>query len=88
MPDALLVLNVDFEISDKDYSTLGSDAFPATTELPRLHVTLHYVDAILLIERDARYLVETHYVVLSNKTALATCVIDEHSCDSCLASRN
>ena len=59
MADALLVLHIDLEIAHQDDGSIGPDALLATRELAALHVALHDVDAVLLIERDARDLIET-----------------------------
>src|ERR1700736_4375710 len=71
MADALLVLHVDFKISDQDDRSIGPDALATARELAALHVALHDVDAVALIERDARDLIEAYHVVLADEAALA-----------------
>ena len=51
--------NVDVEVADHDDAAIGADALLAPAELAGLHVALHDVDAILLVERDAGDLVES-----------------------------
>ena len=43
---------------------LGADALRAAAELAGLHVSLHDVDAVLLVEGDAGDLIEADDVVL------------------------
>ena len=78
MTDALLILNVNVEISHHYDASNASYAFLSSAELPGFHIALHDVDAVSLIEGHARNLVETHYVVLSDQTPLASAVVDEH----------
>ena len=65
--DALLVLDVDVEVADHDDAAVGADALRAAAELARLHVALHDVDAVLLVEGDAGDLVEADDVVLARR---------------------
>ena len=51
--DALLVLDVDVEIAHQHDGPIRADALLATRELAALHVALHDVDAILLVEGNA-----------------------------------
>lgn len=88
MSDALLVGDVDVEVADEHDRAVGADGFTAAGELARLHVALHDVDAVFLVERDARDFVEAHDVVLGDEAALAGGVIDEHPGDGRLASRD
>ena len=55
---------------------------------PALHVALHDVDAVLLVEGHARHLVEAHDVVLANEAALSVRHVDEHPRDRRLAARD
>src|SRR5882762_10047770 len=88
MTDALLVLHIDIEIADQDDAAIGADALAPARELATLHVALHNVDAILLIERDARYLIEAHHVVLADESSLPIRHVDEHAGYCGFAARN
>jgi hypothetical protein len=77
--DALLVLHVDVEVADQHDGAVGADALLAAGELAALHVALHDVDAVLLVEGHARHLVEADHVVLADQAALAVGVVDEHA---------
>src|ERR1700730_967480 len=77
MADALLVLHVDLEISDQDDRSIGPDALATARELAALHVALHDVDAVALIERDARDLIEAYHVVLADEARLAVRHVNE-----------
>ena len=83
--DALLVLDVDVEVADHDDAAVGADALLAAAELAGLHVALHDVDAVLLVEGDAGDLVEADHVVLADQPALAGRVVHEHAGDGRLA---
>ena len=83
--DPLLVRDVDVEVPDEHDRAIGPDGLPAAGELTRLHVALHDVDAVLLVEGDARDLVEADDVVLRDQAALAGGVVDEHPRDGRLA---
>jgi len=76
--DALLVLDVDLEVADEDEAAVAADVLLAAAELARLHVALHDLDAVLLVERDATDLVEADDVVEADEAALAGGVVDEH----------
>ena len=52
---------------------------------PGLHVPLHDVHAVLLVEGDAGDLVEADHVVLADQSALARGVVHEHPGDGGLA---
>ena len=52
-------------------AAVGADALLAAAELAGLHVALHDVDAVLLVEGDAGDLVEADHVVLADQAALA-----------------
>ena len=71
MSDPLLVLHVHIEVADHDDAAVGPDTLLAAAEFPRLHVPLHDVDAVLLIEGDARDLVEADHIVLAHQAPLA-----------------
>jgi len=88
VPDALLMFNINIKVANQDDATIGSDAFLATAEFTGLHVPLHDVHAILLVERDAGHLVEADHIVLADQSALAGCVVDEHPGNRGLTSRN
>jgi hypothetical protein len=53
MSDPLLMLNVHVEISQQHDGPFCADALPAAGELAALHVALHDVDAVLLVERNS-----------------------------------
>src|SRR6267378_1159179 len=88
MADALLVLDVDLEISDQHDGSIGPDALATARELAALHVALHDVDAVALIERDARDLIEAHHVVLADEAPLAVRHVYEHPRHSGFAAGN
>ena len=67
MTDPLLVLDIDVEVADHDDAAVGADALRPRLELAGLHVALHDVDAVLLIEGDAGDLVEADDVVLADQ---------------------
>ena len=86
--DALLMFNIHIEVANQNDAAIGSDAFLATAEFTGLHVPLHDVHAILLIERDTGYLVEADHIVLADQSTLAGCVVDEHPGNRGFISRN
>ena len=89
MADALLVLNVDVKVAYQDDAAIRADTFLATTELARLHVALHDVHAVLLVEGDAGHLVKADHVVLTDQTSAALGgVLNEHLCHRRLATGN
>jgi hypothetical protein len=88
MADALLVLYIDLEIPDQYDRTVGADALATARELAALHVPLHDVDAVALIERDAGNLVEADHVVLTDQAALAVRHVNEHPCHGGFAAGN
>ena len=88
MRDALLLLDIHIEVADHDEAAVSADLVLAAAELAGRHVALHDVHAVLLIEGDAGHLVEAHDVVLADKAALASGVVDEHLGDGRLAARN
>ena len=88
MPDALLMFDVDIEVSDHYDAAVGANALFAPAELPRFHVALHDVDAVFLIEGDAGDLIEADNIVLANQPALPVAVVDEHARDRGLAAGN
>ena len=88
MPDALLMLNINLEISNHYNAAKSTDALFATAKFPRLHVALHYVHAILLIKSHPRNLIKANNIVLAHQTLLAILIVDEHLCDRSFAARN
>ena len=50
------------DVADEDHRGVGVDRVTATGERPGGHVVLHDLDAILVLERDPRHLVEGHHV--------------------------
>src|SRR4051794_6203557 len=87
MPDSLLVLYVDVEVANHHDAAIRANAFLPAAELPRLHVALHDVHAIFLVEGDPGDLVEADDVVLADEPALTAGVVDEHACDRRLTAR-
>ena len=85
MPDPLLVLNVHLEIADQNDAAIGTDVLLAATELARLHVSLHDVHPVLLVERYSRHLIEADDIVLAHKPTLTIGVVDKHLRHRCLA---
>ena len=53
MADSLLVGNIHIEVTDHDDTAKATDALLAAAELAGLHVALHDVDAIFLVEGNA-----------------------------------
>src|SRR4051812_34654160 len=76
--DTLLVHHVYLEVPHQHDAAAGPDALAAAAELARLHVAFHDVDAVLLVERDSRDLVEADDVILGDEPALAGGIVDEH----------
>ena len=66
MTDSLLVLNVDVKVTNQDNRAVRANALFAAGELSRLHIALHDVDAILLVEGHTRDLIKTDNVVLAH----------------------
>ena len=81
---ALLVLDVYIEVADHHHAAIGADALLAAAELAGLHVALHDVHAVLLVEGDAGDFVKADHVILADQAALARGVVDEHAGDRCL----
>jgi hypothetical protein len=79
------VLHIDVEVADHHDAAVGPDALLAARELAGLHVALHDVDAVLLIEGNAGHLVEADDVVLADQAALAVRHVHEHARDGGLA---
>ena len=53
MTDPLLVLHIHFEVANHDDAAIGANALLSAAELAGLHVSLHDIHAILLVEGDA-----------------------------------
>ena len=85
MADPLLVLHVHLEVAHHDDAAVGPDALLAPAELAGLHVALHDVHAVLLVEGHAGDLVEAHHVVLADQSPLAIRHVHEHPGDGRLA---
>src|SRR5690348_16841926 len=88
MTNTLLVDDVNLEVPNHDDAAARANALPPAAELARLHVALHDVDAILLIEGDAGDLVEADDVVLADEAPLPGAVVDEHARHGGLAARD
>ena len=69
-------------------AAVGADRLLPAAELARLHVALHDVDAVLLVEGDAGHFVKTHHVVLADQTTLARGIVHEHLGHGGLAARS
>src|SRR5260370_40734433 len=85
--NALLVLYVNFKVSNHNDTATGSNAFSPSAELTRLHVAFHDIDPIFLIEGYARYLVEAANIVLTNQASLTGTIVDEHASNGGITSR-
>src|SRR5665213_2092351 len=88
VPDPLLLLDIDVEVTHHDQTAISPDVFFPTAELARGHVAFHNVHTVLLIEGDTRNLVETNYVILTDETALSRCVVYKHLGDGRLSAGN
>ena len=86
--DFLLMLDVYIEVTHHHDATVGADGLLPPAELACLHVPLHNVHAVLLVERDPRHLIETDDVILTNQASFATGVVDEHLCHRRLPTGN
>ena len=80
--------DVDVEVADHDDPAVGTDRLLAPAELTGLHVALEDVDAFLLVEGDARDLVEADHVVLGDQAAPSGVHVHEHVGDRRLAARD
>src|SRR5205823_1608317 len=77
-----------FEIAEEDNSTESADALLSTAKLPRLHISLHDVNTVFLVEGHAGDLIETNHIVLTNQSSLSSRVVNEHSRHRRLSTRN
>jgi len=78
MPDPLLVLNIDLEVTEHDNATFRTNTLFPPAELPTLHITFHDVDAVFLIKTDPGYFIETDDIILADEPTLPIGIIDEH----------
>lgn len=78
MSDALLVFHIDIKVPHHDHATEPANAFLATTEFPRFHVSFHDVDSILLVKRYAGDFIEADHIILADQAALAIGVVYKH----------
>src|SRR5262249_19301770 len=69
--DPLLVGHVHLEVADHYNAAVCPDALLAAAELAGLHVPLHYVHAVLLVEGNAAHFIEANHVVLAHQATLA-----------------
>ncbi len=81
MPHSLLVLDIHLEVAHHHYGTIASDTLAAAAELAALHVPLHNVDAVFLVEGYAADLIEADDVILADQPPLPCRVVDEHARD-------
>jgi len=84
----LLLLDIHVEIADHDDASFGPDILLAAAKLAGRHVAFHDVDAVLLVEGDARHFIEADHVVLTYETALTVRIVDKHLGDGRLAARD
>src|SRR5690349_11267707 len=88
MAHTLLLLDIDIEIADHHNPALSPDILFRAAKLARGHITLHDVDAVLLIKGNSGDFVETDNVILTDETTLSSGVVDEHLGDGCLYTRD
>ena len=79
MTDPLLVLDIDIKIANEYNAAIRPNAFTPPAEFAGLHVTLHNVDAILLIKGDAGDLVKADDIILADEAAFACAIINKHT---------
>src|SRR5947207_513099 len=65
MADALLMLDIDLKVSDHHDAAVGTNTLLTTAEFARLHVALHDVHTVLLVEGHTGDLVKTDHVILA-----------------------
>src|SRR5271165_3195018 len=87
MANSLLLLHVHVEVADHHNAARRPDALLATRELTGGHVAFEDVHAVLLIEQNARHLIEAHQVVETHKSSLAAGHVYEHLRDRRLTAR-
>src|ERR1035437_4453943 len=87
MANPLLLFHVYVEVAYHHDAARRPDALFATRELAGGHVTFEDVHAVLLVERDARHLIEANHVVETHESPLATGHVYEHLRDRRLAAR-
>ena len=63
---SLLVLDINVKVADQNKASISANAFFSTAKFTGLHVALHDIDAIFLIEGDARNFVKADDIVLAN----------------------
>src|SRR5690606_30194433 len=80
--------DINVQVSQHHDAAVCADVVFAPAKLPGGHVPLHDVDAVLLVEGDARHLVEAHHVVLAHQTTLPGGIVDEHFGNSGFAAGN
>ena len=88
VPNRLLVLHIHIEVTYQNDAAIGPNALLAAAEFAGLHVALHDVHAVLLVEGDAADLVEANHVVLADKPSLAVGIVHEHPRNRGLAARD
>src|SRR4051794_12465644 len=81
-------MHIYIEIAHEDDAALRADALAPTGELTALHVALHDVHAVLLIEGHARDLIEANDVVLADQTALPVRHVHKHPGDGRFPARD
>ena len=74
----MLVRDIHIEVANHHDASITTNAFHAPAELSGFHVALHYVDPVLLIERNSGNFVEADNIVLAYKTALPIAVVHKH----------
>ena len=88
VPNPLLVFDINVKITHEHQATVRAYTFAAPAKLARLHVPLHDVDAILLIEGDAGDFIKADDIVLGNQAALPRCVVHKHAGNRCFTPRD
>src|SRR6266436_8279253 len=88
MADLLLLIDINLKVADHHDPALSADIVFAAAKLAGRHVPLHNVDAVFLIEGNARHLVEADDIVLTHEAALPARHVDEHLGDRRLTTGN
>src|SRR6266849_6403652 len=81
--NTLLVFYINVEVPNHNDTAACSNTLSSPAELTGFHIAFHDVDPILLIEGDARYLIEAHNIILANQATLSSAVVDEHASNRC-----
>ena len=71
MSHPLLMLDIDIKVANQNKAAVGANAFFSSAKFTGLHVSLHDVDAVFLVEGNTGNFVKTNDVVLANQTSLS-----------------